>query len=145
MEPRHHRWLGKLLEVPSEAELERLQRQVQGASAARMLRELAEVLEVLTAEELLVVLEDLQWSDQATVEALAVQGEAAAGVAHRQQAKALELRAALSLSHLWQQQGQREAARDLLAPLYACFTEGLDTPDLQEARTLLAAIASTSA
>jgi predicted ATPase len=61
-------------------------------------------------------------------------------VARRQQAKALELRAALSLSRLWHQHGQRDAARDLLAPLYAWFTEGLDTPDLQEARTLLAAI-----
>jgi predicted ATPase len=61
-------------------------------------------------------------------------------VARRQQAKALELRAALSLSRLWQQQGQREAARDLLAPLYAWFTEGFDTPDLQEAQTLLEAV-----
>jgi predicted ATPase len=61
-------------------------------------------------------------------------------VARLQQARALELRAALSLSRLWQQQGQRAAARDLLAPLYAWFTEGLDTPDLQEAKTLLAAL-----
>jgi predicted ATPase len=61
-------------------------------------------------------------------------------VARRQQAKALELRAALSLSRLWHQQGQRDAARALLAPLYAWFTEGFDTPDLQEARTLLAAL-----
>jgi len=61
-------------------------------------------------------------------------------VARRQQAKALELRAALSLSRLWQQQGQREAARNLLAPLYAWFTEGLDTPDLREAKTLLATL-----
>src|SRR5262245_24183855 len=62
-------------------------------------------------------------------------------VARRQQAKALELRAACSLSRLWQQHGQWEAAHDLLAPLYAWFTEGLDTPDLQEAQTLLAALA----
>src|SRR4029450_2174173 len=61
-------------------------------------------------------------------------------IARRQQAKALELRAACSLSHPWQQQGQRAAARDLLTPLYAWFTEGLDTPDLQEAKTLLAAL-----
>ena len=66
-------------------------------------------------------------------------------VARHQQAKALELRAALSLSRLWQQQGQREAARALLAPLYAWFTEGLDTPDLQEAQTLLAALAPAGA
>jgi predicted ATPase len=61
-------------------------------------------------------------------------------VARRQQAKALELRAACSLSRLWHQQGQRHAARDLLTPLYAWFTEGLDTPDLQEARSLLEAV-----
>ena len=61
-------------------------------------------------------------------------------VARYQQAKALELRATLSLARLWQGQGQREAARDLLAPLYAWFTEGFDTPDLQEAKTLLAAL-----
>ena len=61
-------------------------------------------------------------------------------VARRQQATALELRAALSLARLWHQHGQRETARNLLAPLYAWFTEGFDTPDLQEARTLLAAI-----
>src|SRR5499426_2906769 len=65
-------WLGQLLGVLSEAELERLQRQVQGATAARMLRELAEALDILTVDvPLLLVLEDLQWSDQSTVEALA--------------------------------------------------------------------------
>src|SRR5499426_3957007 len=65
-------WLGQLLGVLSEAELERLQRQVQGASATRMLRELAEALDVLAADvPLVVVLVDLHWSDQSTVEALA--------------------------------------------------------------------------
>jgi predicted ATPase len=62
-------------------------------------------------------------------------------VARRQQAKALELRAALSLSRLWQQQGQRHAARELLAPIYGWFTEGLDTSDLQEAKALLEELA----
>jgi predicted ATPase len=47
------------------------------------------------------------------------------------------LRAALSLSRLWQQQGKRDEARELLAPLYGWFTEGFDTPDLQEAKVLL--------
>jgi predicted ATPase len=60
-------------------------------------------------------------------------------VARRQQAKALELRAALSLSRLWQQQGKRDAAQQVLAPVYGGFTEGLDTTDLQEARALLEA------
>jgi adenylate cyclase len=62
-------------------------------------------------------------------------------VAHRQQAKTLELRAALSLSRLWLQQGQRQAARELLAPVYAWFTEGFDTMDLREAQGLLAELA----
>jgi predicted ATPase len=59
-------------------------------------------------------------------------------VARRQEAKSLELRAAMSLSRLWQQQGKRQEAHDLLAPIYAWFTEGFDTADLQEAQALLA-------
>jgi predicted ATPase len=58
-------------------------------------------------------------------------------VTHRQEAKSLELRAAMSLAHLWQQQGKRDEARELLAPVYDWFTEGFDTADLQEARALL--------
>jgi predicted ATPase len=58
-------------------------------------------------------------------------------VARRQEAKSLELRAAMSLSRLWQQQGKRGAARELLAPIYGWFTEGFDTADLQEAKALL--------
>jgi predicted ATPase len=59
-------------------------------------------------------------------------------VARRQQAKALELRAALSLGRLWQWQGQDTATRQLLAESYRWFTEGFDTADLQEAKALLA-------
>jgi predicted ATPase len=58
-------------------------------------------------------------------------------VAHRQEAKSLELRAAMSLSRLWQQQGKQAEARELLASVYGWFTEGFDTADLQEARVLL--------
>jgi class 3 adenylate cyclase/predicted ATPase len=58
-------------------------------------------------------------------------------VARRQEAKSLELRAAMSLSRLWQQQGRHTAARDLLAPIYGWFTEGFDTADLQDAKALL--------
>jgi predicted ATPase len=58
-------------------------------------------------------------------------------IARRQQAKSWELRAAMSLSRLWQQQGKPAAARELLAPMYGWFTEGFDTADLQEARALL--------
>jgi predicted ATPase len=57
--------------------------------------------------------------------------------ARSQEAKMLELRAAVSLSRLWQQQGKRQEARQLLAEVYAWFTEGFGTRDLQEAKTLL--------
>jgi predicted ATPase len=58
-------------------------------------------------------------------------------VACRQEAKSLELRAAMSLARLWQQQGKRAEAHELLAPVYGWFTEGFDTADLQEAKALL--------
>src|SRR5262249_35713242 len=58
-------------------------------------------------------------------------------IARRQEAKSLELRAATSLSRLWQQQGKRAASYDLLAPVYGWFTEGFDTADLQKAKALL--------
>jgi predicted ATPase len=66
-------------------------------------------------------------------------------VARRQQAKALELRAALRLSRLWQQQGQRAEAHACLAPIYGWFTEGFDTADLQDAKALLEALAAEPA
>ena len=59
-------------------------------------------------------------------------------IARRQGAKSWELRAAMSLSRLWQQQGKRAEAYELLAPIYGWFTEGFDTADLQEAKALLA-------
>jgi predicted ATPase len=59
-------------------------------------------------------------------------------VARHQEAKSLELRAAMSLTQLWQQQGKRAEAYELLAPIYGWFTEGFDTADLQEAKVLLA-------
>jgi predicted ATPase len=62
-------------------------------------------------------------------------------VAHRQEAKSLELRAAMSLAQLWQQQGKCAEAHALLAPVYHWFTEGFDTIDLQEAKALLDALA----
>jgi predicted ATPase len=62
-------------------------------------------------------------------------------VARRQEAKALELRAAMSLARLWQQQGRRAETRDLLAPIYGWFTEGFDTADLQDAEALLEELA----
>jgi predicted ATPase len=62
-------------------------------------------------------------------------------VTRQQQAKSLELRAAMSLACLWQQQGKRTEARELLAPIYGWFTEGFDTADLQEAKALLEELA----
>lgn len=58
-------------------------------------------------------------------------------IARSQQAKALELRTAMSLGRLWQQQGKQQEARELVAEVYGWFTEGFDTADLQEARALL--------
>jgi predicted ATPase len=58
-------------------------------------------------------------------------------IARQQQAKSLELRAAMSLSRLWQRQGKHDEAHQLLSELYGWFTEGFDTADLQEAKALL--------
>jgi predicted ATPase len=58
-------------------------------------------------------------------------------VARRQQAKSWELRATVSLCRLWQEQGRMDEARQMLAEIYGWFTEGFDTPDLQEAKALL--------
>ena len=61
----------------------------------------------------------------------------AIAIARQQNAKSLELRAAMSLSQLWQSQGKQEQARQTLADIYGWFTEGFDTKDLQEAKALL--------
>jgi hypothetical protein len=58
-------------------------------------------------------------------------------IARRQEAKTFELRAATSLARLWQREGRRDAARALLAPVYAWFTEGFETRDPREAKALL--------
>ena len=58
-------------------------------------------------------------------------------VARAQQAKSWELRAAMSLARLLRDQGKRQTARDLLAPVYGWFTEGFDTSDLRKAKALL--------
>jgi len=68
--------------------------------------------------------------------------ERALAVARQQQAKSWQLRAAMSMVRLWHNQGKRDEARDLLAPVYGWFTEGFDTLDLKEAKSLLDALAS---
>ncbi len=67
--------------------------------------------------------------------------ERALALARKQEARSWELRAATSLARLWRDQGKREAARDLLAPVYGWFTEGFNTRDLTEARALLSSLA----
>jgi predicted ATPase len=108
------------------AELHRLRGELLLQSGAR----------ALMAED--VPLPSVTWHPQAS-EAEACFNQAR-DLARRQQAKALELRATASLSRLWQHQGKRAEARDLLAPVYGWFTEGFDTADLQDARALLEAL-----
>jgi predicted ATPase len=64
----------------------------------------------------------------------------ALAIARQQQARSLELRAAMSLCRLWQQQGKHAEARQLLSTVYSWFTEGFDTADLRAATALLAAL-----
>jgi predicted ATPase len=68
--------------------------------------------------------------------------ERALSVARSQQAKSWELRAAMSMARLWRDQGEREEARELIAPVYGWFTEGFDTRDLKEAKGLLEKLAA---
>jgi predicted ATPase len=67
--------------------------------------------------------------------------QSALQVARGQSAKSLELRAAMSMSRLWQKQGKIEGARNLLGEVYSWFTEGFDTADLKEAKLLLERLA----
>ncbi len=78
----------------------------------------------------------LDMDDNAVEEAEALLGHSLE-IARWQEAKTFELRAATSLARLWQRRGKRDAARALLAPLYAWFTEGFDTRDLRDAQALL--------
>jgi predicted ATPase len=68
--------------------------------------------------------------------------ERALAVARQQQAKSWELRSAMSMACLWRDQGKKQQARKLLAPVYGWFTEGFDTRDLKEAKALLDALVS---
>jgi tetratricopeptide (TPR) repeat protein len=70
-----------------------------------------------------------------------MQYQQALALASKQGARSLELRAAICLARLWQREGKEADARDLLAPVYTWFLEGIDTPDLQAAQALLAVLA----
>jgi predicted ATPase len=109
------------------------------------LRLLAEALALLKASGREDMLAEAYWlqgvllQQQAVPDTAQAEGyfQQALALARRQQAKSWELRAALSLTRLWQRQGKRDDAGTLLAPLYGWFTEGFDTADLQEAQALL--------
>jgi predicted ATPase len=76
-------------------------------------------------------------SPEPNAEKVEIYFERALAVARQQQAKSWELRASVSLARLWCDQGKVRQARELLAPVYGRFTEGFDTRDLREAKTLL--------
>jgi predicted ATPase len=117
----------------------------QVAEGLRLLAEALEALEANAQGDMLAEAYRLQGElllrqpapDAAQAEACFQQ---ALAVACRQQAKSWELRAATSLSRLWQQQGKQDEAHELLAPIYGWFSEGFDTADLQEAKALLAGL-----
>jgi DNA-binding winged helix-turn-helix (wHTH) protein/predicted ATPase len=120
----------------------------QGGQVAEGLRLLAEArtgLEAMGSGDLLVEVYRLQGEfrlRQAVPDAAQAVAcfQQALDLTRRQQAKSWELRAAVSLSRLWQQHGKRHEARQLLGEVYGWFTEGFDTADLQEAKALLQAL-----
>jgi len=81
------------------------------------------------------------WLRELGLEAAEEQYREALSIAREQEAKLWELRAAASLARLRCDRGRGAVARDLLAPVHGWFTEGFDTPDLQEAKALLDALA----
>ena len=81
-------------------------------------------------------------SPERDLEKAAAHFEKALSIARSQQAKSWELRAAMSMARLWRDQGKRDEARQLLAPVYGWFTEGFDTRDLKEAKALLDELSS---
>jgi predicted ATPase len=121
----------------------------QVAEGLYLLAEAREALEANAQGDMLVEAHRLQGEfllQQATPDAAQAEAcfQQALTIARYQQAKSWELRAATSLARLWQRQGKRAEARELLAPVYGWFTEGFDTADLQEAKTLLEEVSQES-
>ena len=92
--------------------------------------------ELYVVAEALRIRGELRLSQQQT-EAAEADFRDSLALAQRQGAKAWELRSAISLARLLKERGERTAAQDLLAPIYGWFTEGFDTADLKDAKTLL--------
>jgi predicted ATPase len=104
------------------------------AAEARALHQFPELLRT-KGELLLMQDQDHPWGAQDCF-------QQAVTAAREQGAKSLELRAAMSLSRLWRDQGKVQQARELLAPVYGWFTEGFDTRDLKDAKALLEELGS---
>jgi predicted ATPase len=112
----------------------------QPAEGLSRLREAAQFIDRTDERVLEAEIQRLQGellSSTGDVAAAELSYQQALAVARQQQAKCWELRAATSMARLWRDQGKRDEARDLLAPVYGWFTEGFDTPDLKEAKALL--------
>jgi predicted ATPase len=125
------------------------------ADACRMAGQWQAALEHLAEARRLAEETEARWFQAETLrltgEVLLATGDAAAAeasyreaiaIAHQQNAKLFELRAAINLARLWRDQGKRTAASDLLAPVNGWFTEGFSTPVLQEAKELLEELAA---
>ncbi len=125
------------------------------ADACRMAGQWRAALEHLAEARGLAEETEVRWLQAETLrltgDVLLATGDAAAAeagyheamaIAQQQSAKLWELRAAMSLARLWRDQGKRAEARDLLAPVYDWFTEGFDTPVLQDAKALLEELAA---
>ena len=120
------------------------------AEALGQIGETDEALELLANAQTLATNESQHWPQaefwRIGADIMSVDGEAAdaesyylkaVDVAISQGAKSLELRAAIGLARYWQSQGRSDEARNLLAPVYGWFTEGVDTADLKESKALL--------
>ena len=136
-------WHGaKILKVPSNITLMPLPKLDQSDDARRSISEAMSVMDTskeawFEAEVHRIAGEIALMSPQPDIAKAEAYLEHALAVARQQQAKSWELRAAMSMARLWRDQGKRDQARALLAPIYDWFTEGFDTRDLRDANAML--------